>query len=332
MKKNYNLAGPERKALIKKIEEFTGEKSKYLGTPTYSYQVGNFNVSRYGELSCESDADENAEKLVNWLSISGFTPEGGEMMEETTEENQAEITVPTEEPTEEMNTEESAADVETEAFEPEETEAISEPEPVIEDAEELQKKEDDALISDHSENQATECEEEISDEVEHQHPEPEDTEDKSSEEEGADDDNQLTISFSDDLTDEQFEILTKVVESKATLLKHAFKSDSLEIKREDGKINFPWFVTSDGDHANAYIIFLQKLEDFAKEAKRVTAQDHAVSNEKYAFRTWLLRLGMIGPEYKGCRKILLENLTGSSAFRDGKKKKVSAEEDQEVSA
>ena len=43
-------------------------------------------------------------------------------------------------------------------------------------------------------------------------------------------------------------------------------------------------------------------------------------NEKYAFRCFLLRLGMIGEEYKPVRRVLLRRLTGSSAFRHGKPK------------
>lgn len=38
-------------------------------------------------------------------------------------------------------------------------------------------------------------------------------------------------------------------------------------------------------------------------------------NEKYTFRTWLLRLGLIGDEFKTARKFLLENLEGNSAWR-----------------
>jgi hypothetical protein len=38
-------------------------------------------------------------------------------------------------------------------------------------------------------------------------------------------------------------------------------------------------------------------------------------NEKYTFRCFLLRLGFIGPEYKDERKILLRNLSGSSAYK-----------------
>jgi hypothetical protein len=44
-----------------------------------------------------------------------------------------------------------------------------------------------------------------------------------------------------------------------------------------------------------------------------------VPNEKYAFRCFLLRLGMVGNDSKAQRKILLKNLSGSSAWRDGRK-------------
>ncbi len=40
------------------------------------------------------------------------------------------------------------------------------------------------------------------------------------------------------------------------------------------------------------------------------------TNEKYTFRTWLLRLGLIGPEFKTARLHLLKNLEGNIAWRD----------------
>ena len=40
------------------------------------------------------------------------------------------------------------------------------------------------------------------------------------------------------------------------------------------------------------------------------------SNEKYTFRTWLLRLGLIGDEFKTARLHLLKNLEGNIAWRD----------------
>lgn len=40
------------------------------------------------------------------------------------------------------------------------------------------------------------------------------------------------------------------------------------------------------------------------------------TNEKYTFRTWLLRLGMIGDEFKTARNLLLEHLEGNIAWKD----------------
>ena len=55
-----------------------------------------------------------------------------------------------------------------------------------------------------------------------------------------------------------------------------------------------------------------------RNQKRINAKEKEVDNEKYAFRCFLLRLGFIGAEYKAERKILLRNLSGSSAFKSGK--------------
>ena len=44
-------------------------------------------------------------------------------------------------------------------------------------------------------------------------------------------------------------------------------------------------------------------------------KDWNEENEKYTLRIWLIRLGMNGDEYKTTRKILMEKLSGHSAFR-----------------
>ena len=51
-----------------------------------------------------------------------------------------------------------------------------------------------------------------------------------------------------------------------------------------------------------------------------------VDNEKYAFRCFLLRLGLIGNEYKVTRKILMKNLSGNASFKSGHKKEVAVDE------
>lgn len=80
---------------------------------------------------------------------------------------------------------------------------------------------------------------------------------------------------------------------------------------------FPWFSQVDADSAAAYTHFISALCEMSRNAKRVTATEKPVENEKYAFRCFLLRLGFIGSEYKAERKILLKNLSGSSAFKNG---------------
>lgn len=66
-----------------------------------------------------------------------------------------------------------------------------------------------------------------------------------------------------------------------------------------------------------------------KTARLITAKERDTGNDKYAFRCFLLRLGFIGPEYKQERKILLQNLTGSSAFKAVPQKEVADDEASE---
>jgi hypothetical protein len=129
----------------------------------------------------------------------------------------------------------------------------------------------------------------------------------------------LTISIpKDGFTDEAIANLKHLVESKATLIKKALGAKDLTITIEDDKISFPWFADFPApDEISAYAKFIGKLCGMAKTQKRVTAKDKDVNNDKYAFRCFLLRLGFIGAEYKADRKILLKNLTGSSAFKGG---------------
>lgn len=129
----------------------------------------------------------------------------------------------------------------------------------------------------------------------------------------------LTISMPRDFFGEQgLENLLQIIENKETLLKHALKTESLVVNECEETVEFPWFtVEKDGD-GDAYARFITALCEFAKNLKRVVNKPDTSDNEKYAFRCFLLRLGMIGEEYKPVRRVLLRRLTGSSAFRHGK--------------
>lgn len=111
--------------------------------------------------------------------------------------------------------------------------------------------------------------------------------------------------------------LTKIIDSKAALIRKAIGADDLRIEVKEDRVAFPWFGEVEPDEVQAYTKFIAALCEMSRNAKRVTATEKEVGNEKYAFRCFLLRLGFIGTDYKKDRKILLKNLTGSSAFKNG---------------
>ena len=78
----------------------------------------------------------------------------------------------------------------------------------------------------------------------------------------------------------------------------------------DGKQN--------GLHAGrlrAYIQFCLALSQMAKEVKYASPKPQQHENPKYAMRTWLLRMGFIGEEFKTAREVLTKRLSGDAAFR-----------------
>ena len=114
--------------------------------------------------------------------------------------------------------------------------------------------------------------------------------------------------------------LLKLLEAKGGLIKKALGINDVRIEMNEDSVGFPWFQELPSpEETKAYTDFICKLCEFSRNAKRVTATEKEIDNEKYAFRCFLLRLGFIGAEYKEERKILLRNLSGSSAFRNGGK-------------
>lgn len=132
----------------------------------------------------------------------------------------------------------------------------------------------------------------------------------------------LTVSLPrESFTDAALENLRKLVDAKAALIKKALAVESLPVEADGEKVSFPWFTDGqDGDSAKAYTHFITALCDMARKQKRVTAKERSEDNEKYAFRCFLLRLGFIGEEYKGERKVLLKNLSGNGSFKSGARK------------
>ena len=136
--------------------------------------------------------------------------------------------------------------------------------------------------------------------------------------------NGLTVEIPLELVDEStIDRLRKIVENKGELFKAVFKTDNLEIVVEANKVCFPWFTLENDDDTDAYCTFISMLCEFAKNQKRINNKPETTDNPKYTMRCYLLRLGMIGAEYKAVRKVLLRNLSGSSAFRKAANDEVS---------
>lgn len=140
-----------------------------------------------------------------------------------------------------------------------------------------------------------------------------------------DKENSLTVELPLELVDDStIDRLRKIVENKGELFKAAFNTYNLDIIVDEDKVCFPWFTVEQYDDTNAYCTFISMLCEFAKNQSRINNKPETTDNPKYTMRCYLLRLGMIGAEYKAVRKVLLRNLSGSSAFRKaGKENEVS---------
>ncbi len=116
------------------------------------------------------------------------------------------------------------------------------------------------------------------------------------------------------------ENLESLLEAKGELIKKALQTEDLKFVTDADNISFPWFREAAPDELTAYTKFISAICEMSVSQKRVTAKPRKDENEKYAFRCFLLRLGFIGDEYKADRKILLQHLDGSSAFKKVEKK------------
>lgn len=130
----------------------------------------------------------------------------------------------------------------------------------------------------------------------------------------------LSVIFpADTLSEDTLRNLEAILAAKGSLIRKALGADDLRIDRDEKHVSFPWFndrmLTT--EEARTYTHFISALCEMARNRKRITAKEKETGNDKYAFRCFLLQLGFIGAEFKGERKILLKNLTGSSAFRNG---------------
>ena len=287
MKVNYNIQKEERKAMVGIVGKVLETKPTYCGAPSFSYKVGAFEITKDGIL-CFDDATDEATvaRVRTALREAGFTSEDGE--------NEA-----------------SCAD--TGADDPIQTGASVE-EPTAVDAAEIESSRTETA-PDEPTVVETEADEQIQMETPKEASPAEETETEP-------DEDSLSISLSRSLfTETALQNLDALLLSKGRLIRHAFDIREATYTLTDDRITFAWLHgTITDETAKAYAEFISMLCLMARTQKRVTAKEKIVDNEKYAFRCFLLRLGMIGSAYKESRKILLQNLIGSSAFKSGHRK------------
>lgn len=84
------------------------------------------------------------------------------------------------------------------------------------------------------------------------------------------------------------------------------------------QFNKPENGRQNGLHAGELKTFIQlalALSEMAKELKTASPKKSNSENKKFLMRTWLIRLGFVGDEFKTAREILMRNLEGNAAWR-----------------
>ena len=331
----FKLNVAERKTLAKRMEELTGIHPYYTKAPLYSYDIGSYTIDRNGNLLVEP---ENADaELLTTLLNEGLI-RGGESIEST--DDQMENTEPTD------HLEEDSVIEDTEA----ETEVLDEQEPEDADTAEDEPAEagaEEASEPDNTvEDDATENEPDAEEPESEEQPEAEDQPEEVpldlelafpvSQHNGVTLRNLVNLLFSrgkligkatgghfhveeglvEKLKDDSctFAIMNFINAVSDYETEHGAALEGLKITTE--KVTFTGFPTApDHEHLTAFAQLAVLMNQQAISQNRIQAKDVNDENEKYALRTWLLRLGMNGPDFKETRKILMENLSGHAAFR-----------------
>ena len=76
MQIKYHLEGRERKALLAGIREILQDTPKYMGPPTFSFEIGPYTIDRHGTLDCPDHMDsKQVDMLIRELERDGFVGE-----------------------------------------------------------------------------------------------------------------------------------------------------------------------------------------------------------------------------------------------------------------
>jgi hypothetical protein len=90
-------------------------------------------------------------------------------------------------------------------------------------------------------------------------------------------------------------------------LHSVFQKGTIEFRAFNGALH--------AGKAKAYVQFCMAITAQAYNQRSASPIKTVSDNEKYTFRVWLLRLGLIGDEFKTARKHLLDHLEGNIAWK-----------------
>ena len=311
----FELNVEERKTLAKRMEDLTGIHPYYTKAPRYAYDIGNYTIDRDGNLLVEA---ENADlELLTTLMNEGLIRGGEDVDAETLQETADEQ--PTVDLAEGVQMIPAVDPNEQETCEGDSEEAEEDGESEMASAEQIPSEEG---------GEQPVAEEAIPLDADFSFP--------ISQHNGVSLRNLVNLIYSrgelvskatdgifladkglvDALKDDSctYAVANFIHALKEYEEQHGASLEGLTIT--DEKVTFTGFPTApDYDHLTAFGHLAILMNQQAISQKRIQAKEVNDSNEKYALRTWLLRLGMNGPDFKQTRKILMENLSGHAAFR-----------------
>ena len=346
----FNRNTEERKTIATRLGELTGMQPFYTRAPRYAYEVGSYIIDRAGDLFVDEE-QADADILTALMNEGLIT--GGEVVEDAIQETETEeaggLDI-------ELGISESNEDAAEETEEPKETGRSN---IVVPDT----GSSGDGSAESSAEERGAELDTAETDVTDRQNPETEDSVPSGGE--SLDMNMDFQIDFGSH-TGATLRNLVNLIYSRGPLVNKAtgghFGVDAglIEALRDDrctytranffravadyedqhGKSLYGLTITpeavsftgfgeaADVDHLRAYGHLAVMMNNQALHQKRIQAKAVDAANEKYAMRIWLVRIGMDGGEFKQTRKILMEKLTGHSAFRtaaDAEKAKAKAQ-------
>lgn len=297
----YRILASDRKTVVDRMEAIAGERPAYTRVPRCAYILRGIAVEKDGTVTTEEDADmEIISQLEAWNMIEAIREDAAVV--ETAEDTPAETDVG------EADTDEGAEE------ESEIPETRDEPEEEPGDSSETEAEMNDA--------QETPSQELVQPAISvplNRHT--------------ADSIRNLVFtlyskgSLMSKATQGRFGVKKEFVDELAGLnllrledalaaVREAPEGSIMGLTFEEDRITFDGFpATDDADAIRAWTALAAAINRNAITKKRVLARETDETNEKFAFRVWITRLGMDGSDLKEERAILYRNLSGHTAFR-----------------